>query len=162
MITFKGTQVHTQGKLPSLGSHAPDFTLVDGELKERRLSEFKGKKKLLYIAPSLDTSVCLISTQKLAASIKGKNAVFLTITADLPFAQKRICTGEHMEGVIPLSTMRGEAFYKDYGVKLIDGPLAGLCCRAVLVLDGENKVIYQELVPEITHEPNYNEAVSHI
>jgi thiol peroxidase len=160
-ITLKGNPIHTTGELPVVGKKARPFKLVDIDLKERELSEFAGKRKLLSIVPSLDTEVCSLSAKKFNdAAKKHPGAVILVISADLPFAQKRVCGLEHLVNLITLSMMRTKDFAKDYGILIADGPLAGLCARAVLVLDEEDHVIYAELVPEITQEPDYDKALA--
>lgn len=162
-ITLKGAPIHTAGELPAIGNAAPDFTLVDGNLKERSLKEFKGKRVLISMVPSLDTPVCSLSTKKFNdAAKKDPHVVILVISADLPFAQKRFCQQEKIENVITLSMMRSKDFAKAYGVLMIDGPLAGLCARSVLVLDQNHRVIYKEQVPEITQEPNYDKALAEL
>lgn len=159
-ITLKGTAIQTSGELPALSSTAPDFTLVDGELKERSLKEFKGRRKLISMVPSLDTPVCSLSTKKFNDfAKKHPEIVIMVVSADLPFAQKRICQQEKLENVVTLSMIRSKDFAKAYGVLIIDGPLAGLSSRAILVLDENNRVIYREQVPEITQEPNYDPAL---
>ncbi len=160
-ITLKGTPVQTNGTLPPLNQKAPDFTLVDNELKERKLSEFKGRKKLLSIVPSLDTSVCSLSAKKFNEVAKSHpEIVILVISADLPFAQKRVCGLENLNNIIPLSMMRSKDFAKNYGILIETGPLAGIAARAVVVLDEQDQVIYTELVPEISQEPNYDQALA--
>ena len=159
-ITLKGTAIHTNGELPAVGSAAPDFHLVDKDLADVRLATYKGKKKLLNIVPSLDTSVCATSTRKFnkeAGSLP--NVVVLVVSADLPFASKRFCTTEGLQNVVPLSIMRDKNFAKDYGVLLQDGVLAGITARAVVVLDESDKVVYRQLVPEIGQEPDYDAAL---
>lgn len=159
-VTLKGNQIHTAGDLPAVGSKAPDFKLVNGELADLSLASFKGKRKILNIVPSLDTAVCATSTRKFnekAGSLP--NTVVLVVSADLPFASKRFCVAEGLQNVVPLSLMRTRDFGKDYGVLLTDGPLAGITARAVVVLDEHDKVIYSQLVPEITQEPDYAAAL---
>jgi thiol peroxidase len=159
-ITLKGNPIQTNGNLPSLGTQAPDFQLADGELNNRSLKDFKGKRKMIYIVPSLDTSVCSLSTKKFNEQIKAHpELTLLVVSADLPFAQKRMCSQEHVENILPLSMMRSKDFAKDYGVLIQDGSLAGICARAVVVLDENDTVVYTELVPEITQEPNYDKAL---
>lgn len=160
-ITLQGNPIHTSGELPSVGQQAPQVQLVDKDLNDITLDNYKGKKKLLNIVPSLDTPVCATSTQKFNKFAAGRDdAVMLVISADLPFAQNRFCTGENIDKVIPLSTMRSNQFSKDYGVLITDGPLAGITARAVVVLDENDKVVYTELVPEIAQEPDYDKALS--
>jgi len=160
-ITLRGNEFHTNGDLPEVGSKAPDFVLVDGDLNNVSLASYKGKKKLLSIVPSLDTPVCATSTKKFNDHAKGSsNAVFLMIAADLPFAMKRFCTAEGAANVIPLSMMRSRNFAKDYGILIQDGPLAGITGRAVVVLDENDKVIHSQLVAEISNEPDYDAALA--
>ncbi len=161
VTALEGNTVNTNGDLPEVGATAPDFTLIDGELAEVSLADFAGKKKLLNIVPSLDTGVCATSTKKFnEAAASHDDVVFLTISADLPFAQGRFCEAENIDKVKTLSMMRGKEFAEDYGVLITDSVLAGVTARAVLVLDGDNKVIYAELVPEITQEPDYDAALA--
>jgi len=160
-ITLHGDAFNTNGDLPGIGSDAPDFKLVDAELNDRSLSDYAGKKKLLNIVPSLDTPVCATSTKHFNDAAKGhEDVVMLIISADLPFASGRFCTGEDLKNVVPLSMMRSKNFAKDYGILINDGPLAGITGRAVVVLDENNKVIYTELVPEIAQEPDYDRAIA--
>lgn len=160
-IQFKGSAVHTNGELPSVGSQAIDFRLVDVDLNQRSLADFKGVRKLLYTVPSLDTSVCFRSTKTFYDRVKTHPQVrVLVISADLPFAQKRVvCCGENQANVATLSMMQDRRFAQDYGVLLIDGPLAGLAARSFIVLDEADRIVYAELVPEITQEPNYDKAM---
>jgi thiol peroxidase len=159
-VTLKGNPIQTNGSLPSLNQKAPDFTLVDNDLKDHSLGDYKGKKKLLSIVPSLDTPTCSLSAKKFNDAAKDHpDIVILVISADLPFAQKRICGLENLKNVLTLSMMRSKDFAEDYGVLITTGPLAGIAARAVVVLDAQDKVIYTELVPEITQEPNYDKAL---
>lgn len=158
-ITLQGNPFHTNGDLPASGSAAPDFKLTNGELAEKALADFAGKKKLLNIVPSLDTPVCAISTKKFNDYAREHgDTVMLVISADLPFAQQRFCGNEGIENVVPLSTFRS-SFATDYGITIEDGPLAGLTGRAVVVMDGDDTVRYVELVKEIGNEPDYESAL---
>jgi thiol peroxidase len=162
-VTFKGNPTHTSGELPAPGARAPDFKLTGGDLKDVSLADFRGKKKVLNIVPSLDTPVCATSTRKFnerAGKLPG--TVVLVVSADLPFASKRFCTTEGLQNVVPLSLMRDKEFARSYGVLIQDGPLAGICARAVVVLDEQDKVIHRELVPEIGQEPDYEAALKAI
>jgi thiol peroxidase len=157
---LKGNPTQTNGDLPAVGSDAPDFALVATDMSEKALVDFAGKKKILSINPSYDTPVCQVATRTFNERAAGlDDVVVLMISADLPFAQKRFCSAEGIEDVIPLSTFRG-SFLKDYGVELIDGPLKGVSARAIVVLDENDKVIHTELVPDITQEPNYDAALA--
>ncbi len=160
-ITLKGNPIKTNGDLPTIGHQAPDFSLVSKELQDISLSNFANKKKLLNIVPSLDTPVCATSTRKFneTAGTRG-DCVVLVISADLPFAAGRFCSTEGLENVVTLSMMRSKNFAKDYGVLIEDGPLAGITARALVVLDEQNKVIFSQLVPEITQEPDYEGALA--
>lgn len=161
-ITLSGKPIHTNSELPAVGSQAPAFKLTRGDLSDVSLDDFKGRKKLLNIVPSLDTGVCATSTRKFneAAKKLGEEVVVLIVSADLPFAQARFCTGEHLDNVVSLSMMRDKNFAKDYGVLIQDGPLAGICARAVVVLDENDQVRYTQLVPEIAQEPDYDKALA--
>lgn len=160
-ITLKGNPIHTSGSLPPIGSQAPDFVLVDAALNDVTLATYAGKKKLLNIVPSLDTPVCAMSTRRFSTAVNDHpQAVFLMVSADLPFAMSRFCKAEGTENVISLSLMRSRDFARDYGVLIEDGPLAGITARAVIVLDAADKVIYTQLVPEIAHEPDYDLALA--
>lgn len=159
-VTLKGNSITTNGDLPKKGSVAPDFQLVDKDLSNRTLKEFAGKPKLLSIVPSLDTSVCSTMAKKFNEAIKNHpEVVVILVSADLPFAQNRFCSAENAKNIVTLSMMRNKDFAKDYGVLIQDGPLAGICARAVVVLDKDNKVVYTQLVPEITTEPDYETAL---
>lgn len=160
-VTLKGNPIHTIGELPNVGARAPDFKLVNGDLANVSLRDYAGKKKILNISPSLDTSVCAAAARKFnqqAGKLQG--TVVLLVTADLPFASKRFCTAEGLENVVPLSMMRSRDFAKDYGVLITDGPMAGICARAVVVVDEKDQVVYNQLVPEITQEPDYEKALA--
>jgi thiol peroxidase len=154
-VTFKGNPVNTSGSLPSVGSAAPDFSLVASDLSEKTLADFAGKKKVLTINPSYDTGVCQATARKFNESVSGRSdVVVLAISNDLPFAQKRFCEGEGLKQVVPLSAFRS-TFGKDYGLLLVDGALRGLTARAVLVLAENNQVLLSQLVPEIASEPDF-------
>jgi thiol peroxidase len=160
-ITLQGNPIHTNADLPKVGTKAPDFSLADVNLANKTLADFRGKKKLLNIVPSLDTPVCALSTKKFNEHAQtNSGAVLLMISADLPFAMNRFCTAENTQNVVTLSMMRDRHFAKDYGVLIEDGPLAGITARAVVVLDENDKVTYTELVPEIGQEPDYDKALA--
>lgn len=160
-VTLGGQPIAVGGYFPRVGDTAPSFVLVDKDLKDVSLSQFWGKRKILNIVPSLDTPVCAESTRKFnAAAASLPNTVVLVISADLPFAQSRFCGAEGLSNVITLSTLRGRDFHRDYGVMIMDPPLAGLTARAVIVLDERDRVLHAELVPEIKQEPNYAAALA--
>jgi len=160
-ITLKGTPVNTIGNLPSVGSQAPDFSLVKSDLGNLSLSELKGKKVILSISPSLDTSICATSVRKFNQTAAGKkNTVVLAITKDLPFAMGRFCTTEGITNVVSLSGFRDGAFGKAYGIEITDGGFKGLYARALVVIDEKGTVAHTELVPEIATEPDYDAALA--
>jgi thiol peroxidase len=160
-ITLKGQPIHTSGTLPARGTRAPEFLLTKNDLADVSLKDFAGKKKLLNIVPSLDTGICAASTRRFnqeAARFSG--AVILAVSCDLPFAQKRFCEAEGITRVVALSELRARRFGEDYGVRIVDGPLAGLLSRAVVVVDEKDQVVYTEQVPEIGQEPDYAQALA--
>jgi thiol peroxidase len=160
-VTLGGNPIHLGGQFPKVGSPAPEFSLVTTDLTDVTLKDFAGKRKVLNIVPSLDTPVCQTSTRKFNEEANSlPNCVVLVISADLPFASKRFCETEGLKNVQALSTMRGREFMTNYGVDIVDGPLAGVTARAVVVVDENDKVIYTELVPEIKQEPNYAAALA--
>lgn len=161
-ITFRGKKVHVKGPLPEAGSQAPDFELVNQHLEPVTLESFRDQKKLLNVYISLDTSVCALSIKTWEEKVNQQsNLAVLNISMDLPFAASRFCHNENLENVITLSTFRS-SFPDDYGVRITDGPLERLCARAVFLLDEENTILYRELVPEITQEPDYEAALKQL
>ncbi len=159
-VTLKGNPVRVDGSLPQVGSQAPAFSLVAGDLSDKTLADFAGQRKVLNIFPSVDTPTCATSVRTFNAEAgKLANTVVLCISADLPFAQKRFCAAEGLDNVISLSTLRGREFLDNYGVAIAEGPLRGLAARAVVVLDEHDKVLHAELVGEIADEPDYAAAL---
>jgi thiol peroxidase len=160
-VTFKGNSLRTAGTLPGVGSIAPDFTVVKDDLSPVSLAQYKGKKLVLNIFPSIDTSVCASSVRRFNVdAAKLNNTVVLCISRDLPFAQKRFCAAEGINNVITGSEYRDSSFSDAYGVRILDGPLAGLLSRAVVVINEQGKVLYTEQVSEITQEPDYDKALA--
>jgi len=160
-ITFKGNAVATVGALPKVGAAAPAFSLTKTDLSAITNKDLAGKKVVLNIFPSVDTGVCATSVRTFNERVAAlDDTVVVCVSKDLPFALKRFCAAEGIEKAIPASWYRGADFGKDYGVTMVDGPLAGLFARAVVVLDAGGKVIYNELVPEIAQEPNYDSALA--
>ena len=160
-VTLGGTPVTLYGTFPQVGQIVPAFTLVDKDLKDVSLKDFAGKRKILDIAVCLDTGVCAATARKFnEAASKLENTVVLVISADLPKTMARFCAAEGLDNVITLSLMRGRDFMRNYGVKIADSVLAGLTARAVIVLDENDRVLHAELVSEISHEPNYDAALS--
>ncbi|MCF7853090.1 MAG: thiol peroxidase [Simkaniaceae bacterium] len=160
MVKFKGKQIKLVHKIPSVGEKAPDFELVDTELATHRLYETKNKMKILYCVPSLDTQVCYNSSKSLSEIAREHpEMAFFVISCDLPFAMKR--HAESLKGVTLLSLARSKQFAHDYGLLIEDSPLEGLLTRALFVLDENNTIIYEELVDEITTEPNFDQLTVH-
>ena len=160
-ITLKGNACNTSGDLPAVGSAAPAFTLVGGDLSDVTLETVAGKKVILNIVPSFDTPTCATSVQTFNSKVGDLgDAVILNVSKDLPFAQKRFCESNKVEHVTNASAFRCSGFGDSYGVSIVDGPLKGLLARAVVVIDAEGKVAHTELVPEIADEPTYDAAVA--
>lgn len=161
-VAFKSIPVHTNGELPEVGAEAPDFQLAGQDLSDVSLKSFGEKKKILNIFPSMDTSVCSIAMRTFYEKCKSiPNLALINISLDLPFAAARFCKEHQLGGAVTLSAFRSK-FPEDYGIRITDSPMKGLTARAVIVLDESNKVVYQELIPEITQEPNYNAALQSI
>jgi thiol peroxidase len=160
-IHLKGKPIQTSGNLPAVGSVAPDVALAAADLSDKKISSFAGKR-VLNIFPSLDTGVCAMSVRTFNKKAAGKPGVsVLNISMDLPFAMKRFCAAEGIEGAVTLSAFRSD-FAEKYGLEIREGGMAGLCSRAVIVLDEAGKVLYTEQVPEITQEPSYDAALAKI
>ena len=159
-ITLRGNAVNTVGDLPAVGTPAPAFTLTGGNLGDVTAGDFAGKTLLLNIFPSVDTGVCAASVRAFneRAGSRGDVAV-LNVSADLPFAQARFCGAEGIENVSSASTFRSD-FGDAYGVRIADGPMAGLMSRAVVIVDADGVVTYTEQVPEIAQEPDYDGAIA--
>ena len=160
-VKLKGNDITVNGAFLQPQSPAKAFTLTTKDLADATLDTYQGKRKILNIFPSVDTGVCAASVRKfnqLAGALN--NTVVLCISADLPFAQARFCGAEGLDNVVTLSTFRSPSFADDYGVAIASGPLKGLTARSVVVLDENNNVIYSQLVPEITEEPDYDSALN--
>lgn len=159
-IQLKGNDIHTVGSLPATGTEARNFTLTAIDLSEKSLSDFKGKHIILNIFPSVNTGVCAASVRNFNKDAAGlDNTVVLCISKDLPFAQKQFCGAEGIDHVVMLSDFRND-FGHEYGVQMADGPMRGLLSRAVVVINPEGKIVYEEQVPEITREPDYAAALA--
>jgi thioredoxin-dependent peroxiredoxin len=160
-ITLKGNPISTIGNLPGLNSTAPAFSLTKTDLSECSPGDFHGKTIILNIFPSIDTPVCAASVRRFNTEAGSlNNTVVLCISADLPFAHNRFCEGAGLKNVIPLSSFRSQSFGTSYGVTITTGPLAGLLARAIVIIDKNGDILYTELVPEITQEPDYSKALS--
>lgn len=159
-VYFKGNPCHTYGSVPRPGEAAKDFELTGKDLNEVKLSDFKGKKVVLNVFPSLDTPVCAASVRRFnVEAAKADNTVVVCVSMDLPFAEQRFCTAEGIENCVVTSAFRSPEFAKDYGLMIVDGPLKGLLARAVIIIGEDGKVAFTDLVSEITHEPDYEAAV---
>ncbi|WP_406845544.1 thiol peroxidase [Flavobacterium soyae] len=160
-ITLGGNPVHTSGELPAVGSKLADFKLVQNDLSVASLGNFAGKKLVLNIFPSVDTGTCATSVRKFNQSASGlENTTVLCISRDLPFAQKRFCGAEGLENVVNLSDFQTGSFGKANGLEIVDGPLAGLHSRAIIVVDADGTITHTEQVAEIANEPNYEAALA--
>lgn len=159
-LTFKGSPISTSGELPSVGQKAPDFSLVAKDLSNISLSSLTGKKVIFNIFPSIDTPVCALQLKNFNELVSNlDNTSLLFSSLDLPFAFNRFCAAENIENAITTSDFKHQSLATAYGVKMIDGPLAGLYARAVIILNENHEVIYSELVSEVTDEPNYQAAL---
>lgn len=159
-VTFKGTPVKLCGDLPATGTQAPRFGGVKGDLTTVHLPDFLGKRVILNIFPSLDTPVCAASVRRFNKEASSlDNTVVLCVSKDLPFAQSRFCSTEGLDDVVPLSVFRCHHFDERYGLVMAEGPLKGLLARAVIIIDEEGKIVYEQLVPEVTDEPDYDAAL---
>src|SRR3954465_4624629 len=158
-ITLRGNQINTVGELPAVGSPAPEFALAGTDLGEVSSSQFSDTPVLLNIFPSVDTPVCATSVRTFNERAAAGGVSILCISKDLPFAQNRFCGAEGIENVKTASAFR-DAFGEDYGVTIVDGPMAGLLARAIVVIGADGNVAYTELVPEIAEEPNYDAALA--
>jgi len=161
LVTLKGNPISLTGDPVDVGQKAPDFTVVANDLSNKTLADFAGKVVIISVVPSLDTPVCDTSTKKFndEAGKLGDSVVVLTVSRDLPFAQKRWCGANGATHVQCASDFRDGSFGKSYGLVIADGPLAGILARAVLVVGKDGNITYQELVPEIAQEPNYDAAL---
>jgi len=162
-ITFKGKEIRTSGSLPEVGSIAPYFSLTRTDLTAITLKDLQGKRVVLNIFPSIDTSVCATSVRRFnAMATQLNNTVVLCVSMDLPFAHSRFCGAEELDDVLTVSDFRSGDFGRDYGVRIMDGPLEGLLARAVLIINEASKVIYTELISEVTQEPDYEGALKEL
>ncbi len=160
-ITLKGNPINTIGSLPEVGSKAVDFNLVKDDLSTKTLNDYAGQKLILNIFPSLDTGTCAASVRRFNAEASNlENTTVLCISRDLPFAQARFCGAEGLKDVHNLSDFRTGDFGKDYGLQIIDGPLAGLESRAIVIIDETGMVTYTQQVSEIVDEPDYESALA--
>lgn len=159
-VVMRGESIAVVGQQPQVGSLAPDFTAVKNDLSDLTLASLKGKRVVLNIFPSIDTGVCAQSVRSFnERAAELDNTVVLCLSKDLPFAQARFCGAEGIDKVETLSLFRNDDFDLDYGVRIASGALQGLLARAVVVIDAEGKIVYHELVANISQEPNYDAAI---
>lgn len=160
-ITLGGNPIHTLGELPKVGTKAPDFKLTATDLSVKSLADFSGKKVVLNIFPSIDTSTCATSVRTFNEKASSlDNTVVICVSRDLPFAQNRFCGAEGLENVITLSDFADGSFGKDYALEITDGPLVKLHSRAIVVIDEKGVITHTEQVGEIADEPNYELAIA--
>ena len=160
-LTLGGNPVETLGELPKVGEKAIDFRLITTDLSHKTLADFKGKKLVLNIFPSIDTGTCAASVRefnKRASSLE--NTVVACVSRDLPFAQARFCDSDKIENLIMLSDFGSGKFGFDYNLKIITGPLTNLLSRAIIIINEDGTIVYTQQVPEIVDEPNYEEALN--
>ncbi len=153
-VTFKGNPVELSGTPPHIGAQAPAFDLTGGDMATVQLSDSDGKVRILSIIPSIDTGVCSIQTKRFNQEFDAlpDSIVGYTISVDTPFAQNRWCAAEGVEKMTLLSDYKGNTFGRDYGLYIQD---LGLLARSVFIVDKDGKIAYEEIVPEISQEPNY-------
>jgi thiol peroxidase len=160
IIKFEGGTYRTAGELPAVGSHAPDVSLVNTKLQNVSLANWSGMRKVMNIFVSIDTDVCAKSVIEFNRRARlADDVAMLMISYDLPFAHKRFLAEHKLDGVIGLSAIRHAGFGENYGVQIVDGPLAGMFARAVVVMDENNTVVHHEHIEDITTEPNYGSAL---
>jgi len=159
-ITVKGTPVQTAGELPLVGDLAPDFRLTRRNLTDVTLRDYRGRKLLVSVVTSLDTSLCATSTRRFNQDAVGiDNATVLVVSNDLPFAQSRFCETSGIENAETLSQLRDRSFGRTWGMEMVSGPSAGLLARSVIVVDSHGRVTYTQQVPENSDEPDYARAL---
>lgn len=160
-ITLKGNPIHTNGKLPEVGSTLPNFHVTKTDLSDINLAEFSGKNIVLNIFPSIDTPTCANSVRHFNEKANQlSNTVILCVSADLPFALNRFCGAEGLKNVIPVSEFRHKEFGDKLGIRIIDGPIAGLLARSIIVINKKGEIIHTEQVSEIANEPNYDAVLT--
>ncbi len=160
-VLLQGQEIHTNGELPAVGSSAPPFFLVDKDLRDAALDDYRGETLIISVVPSLDTPTCLVSTRRLSAQVEAlSDTRLVVVSADLPFGQGRVLLDEEFTNVAALSMMRDREFAIDYGLLIVDGPLRGIAARALLVIDPNGIIVHAELVADIADEPDYAAAIA--
>ena len=159
-VRYEGSTWRTFGDLPTVGSHAPDVSLVNTKLQDVTLANFMGKRKVLNIFVSIDRPVCAKSVVEFDRFGAGhEDVAMLAVSYDLPFAHRRFQEEHDLRNIIGLSAIRHAGFGENYGVQIVDGPLAGMFARAIVVLDENNTVVHREHIEDITNEPDYGAAL---
>ncbi len=158
-VNLKGNPVALVGPELNVGDRAPEAVVVASDLSEITIGGAKGKPQIIITVPSLDTPVCETETKKFNELVAGLDVEVYVVSMDLPFAEKRFCESFNIQNVKVASDFRYRDMEK-YGVLIGEGALKGILARAVFVVDAEGKVVYKQLVPEITEEPNYDEVLS--
>lgn len=159
---FKGNPVKLHGELPATGSAAPNIRFVKDDLSEADLASLKGNVVVLFAMPSVDTGICALETKAFNQKIEGLGAMAVAISEDLPFAMKRFCAAEGLQNVVVASDFRYHDMSEKFGVRMVDGPLAGLHARVVFVLDKEGVIRYTQVVPDIVQEPDYDAVLAEV
>ena len=160
-INFKGNPIQTQGDFPQVGDQAPALKLIQADLSEATLDNFKGKQVVFNIFPSVDTAVCALQLKTFSQKAAQRDdVVMLFASMDLPFALNRFCAAEGVDNAVTASDFRYHSLADNYGVKMTEGPLADLYARATLVLNSDHQVVYSELVEDVVNEPDYDAAMA--
>lgn len=159
-VTLKGNPINLAGNEVAVGDTAPDFAGTGTDLGQVKLSDYAGKVVILSTVPSIDTGICDLQTKRLNQEAAENDFTVLTVSCDLPFAFKRWCGASNAEAVVCVSDYKSRSVGKAYGLEMADGPLAALIARSVSVIGKDGKIAYQELVPEITQEPDYDKAIA--
>jgi thiol peroxidase len=160
-IALDGTPTTTNGTLPKIGAPCPEFTLINKDLSSVTLSDYKGKKLVISIFPSVETGVCSAALHTFnERATSHKDTVILSVSKDLPFAQTRFCTAEKINNLEVLSDFRTGQFGRDFGIVIESGAFEGLLARGIVVTDTNHKVVYTELVPDIAQTPDYDGALN--
>ena len=157
---LKGTPIKIEGTYLELGSVAPLVIVVTPDLQDKTIGGEQNKVQLIIVVPSLDTPVCDAQTRRFNQSIAQQDSIdAVVVSMDLPFAMAKFCTVAGIENLTVASDFRHKAFARAYGMLIGNGPLEGLCARALFVISKDGRIVYKQVVPEITEEPNYEEAL---
>lgn len=158
-IRYENASYQTYGELPRIGTYAPDISLVNTKLQNISLANFSGQRKIMFIGVSIDTDVFARSVLRFDEYAAGQeNLALLVVTYDLPFAHSRFRKAHDLQNITGLSAIRHAGFGENYGVRILDGPLAGMYSPAVLVIDENNSIVHREHLEDFTAEPDYTAA----